>query len=282
MPVQSMTLLDEFDIPAQPEILHKITATCQQQAPDLALLTDIITQDLYLSGTILQTINSPLYGLADKVNSIQHAVALLGTKKILILARSAALRLNFKLPLQFKAILDDAHDIALVCSAIAHRLGCVEVDIAYSLGLFHMSGIPVLMQHFPDYAEFYQAARLQRRPLTCLEQERYGINYSKVSGAFCRKWLLSSPVIIAVENHYRPFAELYAKFPYEQHKLSMIALLRMGIYINHVINKFYRQNDSIESEWQANQTAILAFLGLSELDYLTLVDFITAHSSDLQ
>lgn len=265
-------ILAELPIPARPEILVKVTDECQKESPDLIRLNHLISKDVGLSGTILQTINSPQFGLSGKIHSIQHAINLLGIEKILTLVRAAALRNNFNIPPEYKAFLDDAHDMALITTAVANQLGSIESDIAYCVGLFHDCGIPILMTYFPDYAAFYKSTLTSREPLSQLEFEQFKVTHTRVGGELCRRWCLSSPVIVAVENHCRPFAELNAKFPLEQYKLSIIAILKMAIAINFEVNKFYRQDISVEIDWQNNASAVLAFLGLSESDYFRLRD----------
>ncbi len=265
-------ILAELPIPTRPEIMVKVSAECSKETPDLTKLSHLISKDVGLSGSILQTINSPQFGLSVKVHSIQHAINLLGINKVTTLVQAAAFRSTFNTPPEYKAFLDDAHDIALIMTAIANRLGSIETDIAYCVGLFHDCGIPILMTYFPDYAEFYKRNLTSTETLSTLEFEQFQVTHARVSGELCRRWFLSSSVVIAVENHCRAFSELNAKFPNELYKLSIIAILKMAIAINFEINKFYRKDISVEIDWRNNAEAVLLFLGLSELDYFKLCD----------
>ena len=51
--------------------------------PDLEVIARLISQDPGLSGSLLKIVNSPYYGLSNKIASIQRAVNLLGSRSII-------------------------------------------------------------------------------------------------------------------------------------------------------------------------------------------------------
>lgn len=56
----------------------QIEEECSKPAPDLKKVSTIITRDVGLAAAVLKTVNSPFYGLARKIDSIQRATPLLG------------------------------------------------------------------------------------------------------------------------------------------------------------------------------------------------------------
>ena len=261
-------ILAEISIPARPEVLIQVTEAFKKNEVDFSVIAQLITKDISLSAAILQVINSPFFGMRTKISSIQQAIALLGFKRTLMLVRTVSVRNVCKNPSKLIEFWDTANDIACICAEIANRVDYLERDDAFSLGLFHVCGIPILMEHFPDYAELYAVAHTAPQSLTELEKEHYGLNHAQISGQLCRKWHLSPDIIIAVEDHERPFSVLCEKFPEYQTKLMMIAILKAAIGLNYEMNKMHRKNISIENSWASDSKTVLAFLGVSEPDFV--------------
>jgi HD-like signal output (HDOD) protein len=265
-------ILSSVAIPARPEVLIQITEVFKKEAPDFNTVAQLISKDIRLSSAILQIVNSPFFRTHTKISAIQQAIARLGFNKILMLVRTISVRNACKNVENLIGFWDTANDIAYICAEIAQRVDYPESDHVFSLGLFHACGIPILMEHFPDYAAFYAQAYAAPQRLSVLEKERYGVDHVQISGLLCRQWFLASDIIIAVENHHRPFASLYKKFPEHLLKLTMIAILKAAIGINYEMNKTRRKDISVGDAWAADRKDVLAFLGLSETDFVLFQD----------
>ncbi|MEQ1666364.1 MAG: HDOD domain-containing protein [Bdellovibrionales bacterium] len=260
-------ILSEVSIPARPEVLIKVTEAFKKGEPDFQLIAQLISQDIGLSASILQVVNSPFFGMRTKISSVQQAIGLLGFKKIMMLVRTMSVRNVCKNASKLVEFWDAANEIAFICSELANKINSTESDEAFSLGLFHACGIPIMMEHFPDYAEFYTIALSEPKTLSELEKEHYGLDHAEISGLLCRQWFLSPDIIIAVENHHRPFSVLCKKFPQHPSKLTMIAILKAAIGIHYELTKMSRTDISVEKDWQADYIDVLAFLGISETDF---------------
>ena len=71
-------ILGSIKIPPQPEILIKVERELEKDEPSLAFFSDTISSDVGLSSAVLRIINSPFYGLRSEINSVHHAISLLG------------------------------------------------------------------------------------------------------------------------------------------------------------------------------------------------------------
>ena len=70
--------------------MNRLIASLASDDVSFAKIADLIEKDTVLAGNILKLVNSALYGLAGTVNSIRHAVSLLGITKL----RNAALSMS--------------------------------------------------------------------------------------------------------------------------------------------------------------------------------------------
>lgn len=150
---QIQTILKGTHIPPQPQIM--VDLQMEQLMPDPCLdnIGKLISQDVGLSGKVLKTVNSASFGLANNITSIKQAVSILGSKSIINLVNALSIRgeLSNDDIVALGGFWDNAMKIADACAAIAKLIGYAEPDEAYSLGLFHNCGIPLLMQRFENY-----------------------------------------------------------------------------------------------------------------------------------
>lgn len=69
-------------LPPFSPILNRLIASLAQEDVSFAKISDLIEKDTALAGNVLRLVNSALYGLRGTVNSIRHAVSLLGIAKL--------------------------------------------------------------------------------------------------------------------------------------------------------------------------------------------------------
>src|SRR5438270_9536756 len=116
-------------------------------------MAELIRQDASLCGKLLRTVNSALYGLPQKVSSIDQALVLLGDKA------SRSLALSFSLPAvqrqarptsQMRDYWKLSVAGAILARDIAVRMGRVSPEEDLVAGLLRDLGIPILQQMAPE------------------------------------------------------------------------------------------------------------------------------------
>ena len=75
-----MAALDK--LPPFSPVLSKLLATLSNDDVSFGELAAIIETDAVLAGNLLRVVNSPLYGRISTINSVRHAVAIMGSIKI--------------------------------------------------------------------------------------------------------------------------------------------------------------------------------------------------------
>src|SRR5436190_2651242 len=81
-------------LPPFSPVLTKLLATLADDDVSFGAMAGIIETDAVLAGNLLRVVNSPLYGRIATINSVRHAVAIMGTTKIrnLVLGMSVSRR----------------------------------------------------------------------------------------------------------------------------------------------------------------------------------------------
>src|ERR1700693_3136434 len=80
--VKDQALRALAQLPPFSPILNRLIASLAQEDVSFAKIADLIEKDTVLAGNILRVVNSALYGLPGTINSIRHAVSLLGITKL--------------------------------------------------------------------------------------------------------------------------------------------------------------------------------------------------------
>ena len=85
-------VMSTIDIPVCPAVVTDAMKESQKDEPDLKRLADLVANDAGLSAAALKLANSALYGNGAKISSVRKAVERLGTKNIVCVVVSVALR----------------------------------------------------------------------------------------------------------------------------------------------------------------------------------------------
>ena len=78
---QSRRLLD-VDVPAQPDVLVQLSLLLAENDVDFNAASLLISSDMALAAAVLKTVNSAMYGLRGRVQSVQQAITYLGTREV--------------------------------------------------------------------------------------------------------------------------------------------------------------------------------------------------------
>src|SRR5471030_1244148 len=163
---QIQQALQGISVPPQPQIMVDLQMEQYMPDPDLEVIARLISQDPGLSGALLKIVNSPYYGLSNKIASIQRAVNLLGSRSIinLINAQSIKGEMADETIVTLNRFWDTAQDVAMTSLTLAKRTGGQAVDESYALGLFHDCGIPLMIKRFPNYMSVLERAYANAGP----------------------------------------------------------------------------------------------------------------------
>jgi len=145
-----------------------------------------------------------------------------------------------------------------LCAEIAERLRCLPVDMAYTFGLFHDCGIPLLMRRFPQTKSvLMQANAAEDGKFTQVEDRLLGTNHAVVGYFLARRWRLPDDVAQAILHHHDYGILLRSG---EVSALTQ-AQIAVNVLAEHAI-RLHVQGEN-ENEWPKAAAAVCGFLGLS-------------------
>ncbi len=274
---QIRQVLQGISVPPQPQIMVDLQMEQFLPNPDLKTIAKLISQDPGLSGALLKIVNSPHFGLANRIASIQQAVNLLGCDTVinLINAQSIKGELTDEAIVTLNRFWDTAQDVAMTCLTLAKRIGYQSPDEAYTLGLFHNCGIPLMLKRFPSYMtvleEAYYSAGSERRVVDT-ENRLLNTNHAVVGYFTAKSWNLPLHLCEAIANHHNALSFFEEDASRDAQLKTLMAILKMA---EHICSSYkVLGNQEEDHEWNCIQTQVLEYVGLSEYDFENLKESI--------
>lgn len=274
---QIQQVLQGISVPPQPQIMVDLQMEQYMPDPDLEVIARLIAQDPGLSGALLKVVNSPYYGLSNKIASIQRAVNLLGSRSVinLINAQSIKGEMNDDTIVTLNRFWDTAQDVAMTSLTLAKRVGSQAVDEAYALGLFHDCGVPLMLKRFPNYMavleESYASASAQWRVVDT-ENRAFNTNHAVVGYYTAKSWRLPEHVTNAIANHHNALAIFSEESSRNSQLKNLLAILKMAEHICASYRVLGNQID--DHEWNSIGHLVLDYVGLSDYDFENLKESI--------
>lgn len=274
---QIRRVLQGISVPPQPQIMVDLQMEQVMPEPDLRNIARLISQDPGLSGALLKTVNSSFFGLANRIASIRQAVNLLGCNSVinLINAQSIKGELSDDAIVTLNRFWDTAQDVAMASLTLAKRIGYPAPDEAYTLGLFHNCGIPLMVKRFPGYMsvleEAYASASAETR-VTDIENRALNTNHAVVGYFTAKSWNLPLHLCEAIANHHNALSLFSDDSGRDASLKTLLAILKMA---EHICASHRVIGDQTEDhEWQAIAQLVLEYVGLSEYDFVSLKESI--------
>ncbi len=266
-------VLQGISVPPQPQIMVDLQMEQVMPNPDLRAIAKLIGQDPGLSGALLKLVNSPFFGLANRIASIQQAVNLLGCNSVINLINAQSIRgeLTDEAIVTLNRFWDTAQDVAMTCLTLAKRIGYHSPDEAYTLGLFHNCGIPLMIKRFPDYMavleEGYASATDERRVVDT-ENRLLNTNHAVVGYYTAKSWNLPLHLCEAIASHHNALAIFTEDASRDAQLKTLLAILKMAEHICESHRVLGSQDQ--DHEWQSIEQLVLEYVGLSEYDFENL------------
>ncbi len=271
-PEDLQKVMSSIDIPACPAILSEAMSEAQKDEPDLARLADIITSDAGMSAAALKLANSPMFGINGNVTGVRKAVDRLGTKNVVCVVVSVALRSSMGgLPASW---LDQfwrrTSQLALAASLIAKRQFGISPDAAYTYALFHDAAIPLMMKRFPNYTEVIDRARETGESLNSMEEQYFPCTHPIIGSLLVRNWGLPPLLGQAIRFHHEQ--DLY-ELPDRTLPGGALSLIAVTQVAEHLIGKSLNQCDiEVGNELFAKALDFLGICPDEHDELLTLVE----------
>ncbi|HMV17043.1 MAG TPA: HDOD domain-containing protein [Zoogloea sp.] len=260
-------LLRGIDIPPCPAVLTALQREVAAPNASLTRIAQIINGDVSLAASVLKAANSPAFGLSRRVGNVAQAVPVLGMRTLSAITAGVALRTALSGGARrLERFWDSSSKTALLCARLTREFTGVPAETAYTFGLFHDCGIPVLIHRFPDYLDTLQLANGSfDLSFTEVEERRHATHHAAIGTLLTRNWGLPEDISTAILLHhdldiFRPDADHIAA--------RARTLVALGALASYFVGSSLRMSE--DPWWIRGRPLYLAHLGLGDKDFLDL------------
>ncbi|MBU6257941.1 MAG: HDOD domain-containing protein [Burkholderiales bacterium] len=190
----------DIDIPSQPQALVQLSLLLADEDINLQAASELIESDMALASAVMKAVNSSLYGLKGRVQSVHQAVTYLGMREVAAITFEMGLRAAFPPAPELDPLWQRAAQRGLLMGRLAQRLS-LDAWAAHSAGLFEECGKAVLFRHAPDHYRAMLRAAGSDSELLTLEHAGFGVSHDALGAALCESWGLGTAAVASVRHH---------------------------------------------------------------------------------
>jgi len=202
-------LVDVAELITLPDIYIAIKETIEDPESDMKELTGVISIDPAISARLLKIANSPFYGQAADIDSLNRAVSLLGTKTIhdtvLAITLSHVFQSMVGVNIDVAGFWQNAIMRGVVAKSCAKELKINDPDRLFILGLLsnigHMvMGIrdPILMQ------KVMSQHQKTGYPIHLFERSTFGFDFAELGADILESWSIPDSIISGIRYQNCP------------------------------------------------------------------------------
>jgi HD-like signal output (HDOD) protein len=251
-------------IPPCPESLVRLQAIIAAPELDSGAMEQLASSDVAMAAALIRTANSPLYALAQPVQTVGMALTVLGLQPSVELLSAFITRnaLQVRTPL-LEHFWESSQRKAIACEHIGRQLYSFDPGLGHSFGLFCHVGMPVLVKAVRGYAGTVTEALARKdRTFTQTENASHRTDHAVMGAIVARTWHLPAEVAQAIWLHHD-----FACLGDERFDATVRHLVALGLLAEFLVN--HHENLPPTREWLQHGQACMEHLHVSqdELDH---------------
>jgi HD-like signal output (HDOD) protein len=195
-------------LPPMPSIVGQLLSALKGDDADFRVIGRIISKDPSMAMNVLKIANSALFGLAQKVTSLDQAVMMLGTNEMVSLCISCGAVRSLAAPQGVRTMDLERfwrHSVAtgVIAKIICRQLKASRGDDLYLAGLTHDVGAVVLDRFKHDvYQEVLDLTHRENISVLEAEQRIMGASHDAAGSWLMQKWQLPEVFVEVAAYHH--------------------------------------------------------------------------------
>lgn len=203
-------IMNTGDLPTIPVVATKVLQLIESQETTAEEMARVVSSDPAVAARVLKISNSSFYGCQRQVQTLSHAIMMLGYNTLKSVVIAASVKQVYKpYGLTEKMLWEHSFGAGLAARIIAHKTRLVNEEEAFLGGLFHDIG-KIIMNSMDNQTFRDVMQRCYNEGLSFLEAEQqvYGYTHVEVGGLVIKKWNFPEMLMQAVLKHHNfNFAE---------------------------------------------------------------------------
>lgn len=268
-------IMNASDLPTIPVVATKVMQLIGSETTTSEELAKIVAADPAVAARVLKISNSSFYGCQRQIQTLSHAIMILGFSTLKSLVVAASVKQVYKpYGLTEKMLWEHSFGAGLAARIIAGVTRLVNEEEAFLGGLFHDIG--KIIMNTLDSQQFQAVMqKCYNDRISFLEAERqvYPYSHADVGALVIKKWNFPTILMQAVQKHHTfDFAD--DEDPYQMRLTSVVGLANLFC---HRVGAGMREPEEISLH--ETPPAIILNIDEKEMNFL-LETFMESFSRD--
>lgn len=269
-------IMNANDLPTIPVVATKVLQLVESESTTAEDLAKVVSSDPAVAARVLKISNSTFFGCKRQINTLSHAIMMLGYNTLKSLVMAASVKQVYKTyGLTEKMLWEHSFGAGLAARIIASTTQLANDEEAFLGGLFHDIGKTIMNNM--DSAQFQLVMqKCYNENLSFLEAEQqvYPFSHADVGGLVIQKWNFPDMLMKAVLEHHR------FQFPEDEdpYQITITCIVGLANLFCHKVGLGQREP---ETELQLHESIPARMLNLDEEQLAGMVaSFETAFTQD--
>ena len=203
-------IMTASDLPTIPVVATKVMQLIESEGVSAEELARVVSADPAVAARVLKISNSSFYGCQRQIQTLSHAIMMLGYNTLRSLVVAASVKQVYTpYGLTEKMLWEHSFGAGLAARLIANKTRLVNEEEDFLGGLFHDIG--KIIMNFFDSQQFQKVMeKCYNEQISFLEAEQqvYSYTHAEVGGLVIKKWNFPEMLMKAVlQHHYFDFGE---------------------------------------------------------------------------
>lgn len=192
-------------LPPFPQVALRLLELLSDDDVPMKKVAELVRLDPAFGAEILRLANSAAYGFRSQIDSLSHAIVLLGTDRVKALTMTVAVGAYGRRAFKFEALRSCWHHAlatAFLAEELAHACG-ISRDRAYTAGLLRDIGCLGLLVGYPaEYSNLLAVANENSMDLVDVEHAMFDTNHREAGRWLADEWKFPDELkeVIAAED----------------------------------------------------------------------------------
>lgn len=205
-----LIIMTASDLPTIPVVATKVMQLIESETATAEEMAKIVASDPAVAARVLKISNSSFYGCQRQIQTLSHAIIILGFSTLKSLVVAASVKQVYKpFGLTEKMLWEHSFGAGLAARIIANITQLVNEEEAFLGGLFHDIG-KIIMNTLDSqqFQSVMQKCYNDKISFQEAEQQVYSYTHAEAGGMVIKKWNFPDILMNAVLSHHSfDFAE---------------------------------------------------------------------------
>lgn len=200
-------------LPRLPDTAVRLLRVIGDATSSLDQIVDTIRYDQAMTAEVLRRSNAAAIGAAGRVTSVEDAIRILGTARVLQLVMAAHVQTLLNRAQEGYGLPPGAlwaHSVAVAIGSqqLARRQRLRDSSLIFTAGLLHDIGKVVLNEYVGrEYAEIVRIVESESLSFCEAEQRVLGFTHPEIGSRLAEKWELPPAIVQCIRYHHDPLAQ---------------------------------------------------------------------------